>query len=262
MESDAITCTCGDNNAHCAYHSPGLLEPEYQPPHSQASTLPSRCGHIFKPGEDVYHCQDCSVNDMAVLCSRCFHGSACMDHQWRISYVPSVANESQANRQLHSNSPRNSASCDCGDPRMFKATFDCSYHLPPDFRPVPNLHHCNYLFQKNDIMFHCLTCYHSGINAGREVQDLAIDAWICKRCFDPDQHIDHQIVQGISRNEGHYCHCGDKAILRNITQNTRSEGSIFAPCLGFTCRDDHNRRNVLCATDIKEGMFFYTCKVH
>lgn len=209
----------------------------------------------------MYHCRDCSVNDKVYLCSRCFHDSACMNHQWRISYVPSVDIESQTNGELGSSIPRNSA-CDCGDPRMFNSSFDCNYHLPSEFRPVPNLHHCNYLFQKDDIMFHCGTCYHSGRNFGREVQDLGIDSWICRRCFDPDQHINHQIKQGISRNEGHYCHCGDQAILQTVSQTSHSEGPIPALFLGFNCRDDHNRQNVLCATDIKEGMFYYTCKVY
>lgn len=267
---DSVACSRGDNNMeHCAYHNPGPLEPEYRPQlletrfqHNQEPTLPPRCGHIFKPGEDVYHCRDCSFNEMTVLCSRCFYGSACIDHQWRMdSYFPSSATiDSQlTNGRCDLSSPESIASCDCGDPRMFKTLTDCNYHLPSEFRPVPNLHHCNYLFQKRDVMFHCRTCYSSSSNSGQKVQD-GIDAWICKRCFDPGRHVDHQIEQGISRNEGHYCHCGNEAILRNVSQDLLSEGISLS--LGFTCNDDHNRQNVLCAADINEGMFYYTCKVH
>lgn len=267
---DSVACSRGDNNMeHCAYHNPGPLEPEYQPQlletrfqHKQEPTLPPRCGHIFKPGEDVYHCRDCSFNEMTVLCSRCFYGSACIDHQWRMdSYFPSSATiDSQlTNGRCDLSSPESVASCDCGDPRMFKILTDCNYHLPSEFRPVPNLHHCNYLFQKRDVMFHCRTCYSSSSNSGQKVQD-GIDAWICKRCFDPGRHVDHQIEQSISRNEGHYCHCGNQAILRNVSQDLLSEGISLS--LGFNCNDDHNRQNVLCAADINEGMFYYTCKVH
>ncbi|KAF9388371.1 hypothetical protein CPB97_001152 [Podila verticillata] len=74
--SDGVARGCGDNNMeHCAYHNPGPVELEYGPQisgnyfqHNQESTPPPRCGYTFKPGEDVYHCRDCSFNEMVVLC--------------------------------------------------------------------------------------------------------------------------------------------------------------------------------------------------
>ncbi|KAF9114814.1 hypothetical protein BGX27_009762 [Mortierella sp. AM989] len=329
-----------------------------------AAAIPHRCGHIFQAGEDIYHCRDCSFNDMVVLCSRCFHNSGCMNHRWRMGafQIPVVEPErsktSSAKRARRQNAgkavskehgeydsdstsvvidsldvmtgdscdashdtnhkplpklhpveveneggdcdgegdddledvepeePVHRASCDCGNPEMFKTAFDCSYHLPQEFRPVPNLIHCNYLFQRNETMFRCKTCYLVDVDVDDDgdesssacgsikdsCTDFRSDIWICARCFDPEDHSSHDIEEVINvHNEGLYCHCGDPTILRHISSTSSAANSTescaaTAPASstvvggGPDCRDDHNRQNILCTTDIKEGMFYYCCK--
>ncbi|KAG0235958.1 hypothetical protein BGW42_004413 [Actinomortierella wolfii] len=123
-------------------------------------------------------------------------------------------------------------SCDCGDPSMFKSAFDCNYHLPDEYRPIQHLKFCNYQFRVQEMMYHCRTCHVPG-------------AWICVRCYDSVQHAGHPIDQERNvKNEGRYCKCGDQM-------------SMLAK---LECRDDHNRQNILCTNDIKEGTFYYSCE--
>ncbi|KAF9971877.1 hypothetical protein BGZ73_005071 [Actinomortierella ambigua] len=123
-------------------------------------------------------------------------------------------------------------SCDCGDPSMFKSAFDCNYHLPEEYRPTPHLKCCNYQFLVQEIMYHCRTCHVPG-------------SWICSRCYDSVQHAGHPIDTARNeKNEGRYCKCGDqRAMLAKLE-----------------CRDDHNRQNILCTNDIKEGSYYYSCE--
>ncbi|KAF9926353.1 hypothetical protein BGZ67_008164 [Mortierella alpina] len=312
---------------------------------------PHRCGHIFQPGEDIYHCRDCSFNDRVILCSRCFHSSGCVDHRWRMgefqsqktrageydpadvpgedstgrSISPSITVEGLAIGHNTFNSARTElstdrgakpldanlcppvsiaedasasyggsvgTSCDCGDPEMFKTVFDCNYHLPQEYRPVPSLIHCNYLFQQGETMFRCRTCHFDGTDtdafaADQQGQDsglhaealeqefcnrgpgscLEADVWICERCFDPEQHIGHVLEEAVNhQNRGAYCHCGDIAILKDPHARPSAvassvPGAILTESEAlYACKDDHNRQNMLCTTDIKEGMLYYSCK--
>ncbi|KAG0004337.1 E3 ubiquitin-protein ligase ubr1 [Modicella reniformis] len=260
---------------------------------------PHRCGHIFQPGEDIYHCRDCSFNDKVVLCSRCFHGSACINHRWRMGafQTPEVKVESGSETGSKSvlstvveslsigkgsskdgstkemtKAKTPTVSCDCGDPAMFKTAFDCNYHLPQEFRPMPNLIHCDYLFKKGETMFRCRTCHYVGEEEENhrhgnltttEVKDdgysemgtdISSDIWVCRRCFDPTEHRGHDIEALVNeRNEGYYCHCGDPTILRRLPPDATLDSC-------FSCEDDHNRQTVLCTTEIKEGMVYYSCK--
>ncbi|KAI1295072.1 hypothetical protein EDD11_008031 [Mortierella claussenii] len=368
-----VLCMRCFRDLDCRYHSPGVLEPEYlpraitlpppafspwiHPTKQQAVSLPTsaegssstsltatstdtipssqqRCGHIFQPGEDIYHCQNCSFNDMVVLCSRCFHNSGCVKHRWRMGVfqppqaqtalansssrpstpiVESLAiipeneqenenenecdstgkvgtseqqptasqqitsiegvNDEEGGRELDPTSGTTlRASCDCGDPAMFKTSFDCSYHLPQEFRPLPALTHCNYLFQLQETMFRCRTCHLVGQHkADSAVPDadtpVLSDIWICSKCFDPEDHAEHQVEERINeQNEGLHCHCGDPTILRHRLANA-ADGALPANAAASTtdeaiveCRDDHNRQTVLCTTDIKEGDYYYKCE--
>ncbi|KAF9964275.1 hypothetical protein BGZ70_006692 [Mortierella alpina] len=175
---------------------------------------------------------------------------------------------------------------------MFKTVFDCNYHLPQEYRPVPSLLICNYLFQQGETMYRCLTCHFDGNEAeafaadeqrqdyGPQVEPLEdeahnqtpgpcleADVWICDRCFDPEQHIGHVLEEAVNhQNRGAYCHCGDVAILRNPHARPPAAlssvpGAILAETEAlYACKDDHNRQNMLCTTDIKEGMLYYSCK--
>ncbi|KAG0209580.1 hypothetical protein BGX28_010195 [Mortierella sp. GBA30] len=183
------------------------------------------------------------------------------------------------------------SSCDCGDPEMFRTVFDCHYHLPQEYRPVPSLAHCNYLFLQEETMYRCRDCHFDGSDIDvlsseqqRQTDDThrlddayevyeqdrgcntAPDIWICSRCFDPEQHRGHAIEESINHhNRGLYCHCGDPAILKNPpARSTAASAAAAAPSESetlYVCRDDHNRQNVLCTTDIKEGMPYYSCKI-
>ncbi|KAF9196732.1 hypothetical protein BGZ50_007896 [Haplosporangium sp. Z 11] len=353
------------------------------------SSSSKRCGHIFQPGEDIYHCRDCSFNDRVVLCSRCFHSSACVGHRWRMGEfqaprTPEILPETvdtelpqpgdiDLRRDSSSSSfivdalgigdgldkntdtetdtetetemememetgrksdqyPRDNAhynsnngdsgdnpevaeetesdaimgvSCDCGDPRMFRTAFDCNYHLPEEFRPVPSLVHCNYLFLLGDAMYRCRTCHvvenhpagltevdsesklqekdidivtnndhgndsdDNGSNSTHDEEEQTddeeheyedeSDVWICGRCFDLGQHQGHDIETATNqRNEGLYCHCGDPTILREPSLSTATPATTETSVT--ECKDDHNRQNILCTTDIKAGMYYYKCE--
>jgi len=330
-----------------------------------------RCRHVFKPGEDIYHCQDCSVDDRVVICSRCFHGSACIHHRWRMGEFlgsrsrPNVRSSSSSSSSqpsntsshrseqagksngAHSGASRRAsdesealsvlvdglsiqaeplrnipvdkqssngksigsttqeeeaeksapkgdeesgvdtvATCDCGDPSLFKTAFDCNYHLPDEYRPMPHLVQCNYLFLRGDTMYNCRTCYE---NTGAETTGTT--AWICEHCFDPQTHKDHEVEKMTNaRNEGLYCHCGSPdqhpitsvasaspraSTAKVLREKSASEGPGENVDMGKEgddnnsktdqtitgCTDDHNRQTVLCSREIKEGMFYYKCQV-
>ncbi|KAF9340800.1 hypothetical protein BGZ91_000171 [Linnemannia elongata] len=244
-----------------------------------------RCMHVFLQGEDVYHCQDCSTHEGVALCSRCFFASECVTHQWRASQFSSGIHGKRGGStglvddtlasivdglgisqgtfegstgsmhplvQQHRDEAEVEEEvvvrCGCGDSGMFRKAFDCNYHLPQEFRPVPQSHHCNYLFQRQEVMFQCGTCH---------VSRNGEDVWICGRCFVPAQHVGHDIEEAVNHwNEGLYCRCGDLSILQNQTASEGSEAGTES-----RCGDDHYRQTVLCATEIKDGMFYYRCKV-
>ncbi|KAG0299769.1 hypothetical protein BGZ98_009774 [Dissophora globulifera] len=295
-------------------------------PHSHAQ--PHRCKHVFQPGEDIYHCRDCSFHEMVVLCSRCFHNSGCINHRWRMGAFQSpvaeadspsmstpgtrlvgrrkrtdmksmggdvnittpsssatvaslaVAGESTDESSSSEQGPRSPkhairVSCDCGDPTMFKTSFDCTYHLPHEFRPVASLAHCNYLFQRNEVMYRCRTCHFASeqeqgdgevvsSHVGSKRDTAVSEVWICRKCFDTEDHQGHDIEEVVNeRNEGFYCHCGDPTILRNpvasIAAGNEGAGAPTASDLPM-CRDDHNRQNVLCTAEITAGVSYYQCK--
>ncbi|KAG9065483.1 hypothetical protein KI688_001769 [Linnemannia hyalina] len=244
-----------------------------------------RCMHVFQQDEDVYHCQDCSTHDGVALCSRCFFASDCVTHQWRAGQFSSdihgkrggstgLADDALASvvdglgisqgafggstGSMHPlvQQQQDEAEveedvvvrCGCGDPSLFKKAFDCNYHLPQEFRPVAQSHHCSYLFQRQEVMFRCRTCHVSKNNE---------DVWICGRCFVPAQHVGHETEEAVNHwNEGLYCRCGDPGIFQD---QAVSEGLVAGTEL--RCWDDHNRQTVLCATKIKDGMFYYRCQV-
>ena len=74
------------------------------------------CGHVFKSGESVYRCRDCSLDATCVLCSKCFHASS----HTRLGHDVTLA--------VHSGS--GAGCCDCGDSEAFNpgSTADCRYH--------------------------------------------------------------------------------------------------------------------------------------
>ncbi|ETN39410.1 uncharacterized protein HMPREF1541_05633 [Cyphellophora europaea CBS 101466] len=85
-------------------------EPEYS-----ASARGTLCGHIFKPAEVTYHCETCTDDPTAVLCSRCFAASDHDGHQLNISI-----------------SAGNSGCCDCGDEEAWKRPVHCAIHTATD----------------------------------------------------------------------------------------------------------------------------------
>ncbi|KAK4704824.1 hypothetical protein P7C70_g1383, partial [Phenoliferia sp. Uapishka_3] len=72
------------------------------------------CGHVFKAGESVYRCRDCSIDSTCVLCVKCFHASSHTKHDVTMSVHAGVG----------------AGCCDCGDMEAFKegSTMDCKYH--------------------------------------------------------------------------------------------------------------------------------------
>lgn len=88
-------------------------------------TLSSVCGHLFKQGESVYRCRDCTIDPTCVLCARCFHTSSHATHDVTLA--------------THSGS--GAGCCDCGDHEAFlpDADSNCKFHPrdPLDAAPAP-----------------------------------------------------------------------------------------------------------------------------
>lgn len=71
------------------------------------------CGHVFRKGEPIFRCHDCSFDDTCVQCAVCFRHSihAREDHD----VVFSVADEG-------------GACCDCGDDEAWNCDLGCEFH--------------------------------------------------------------------------------------------------------------------------------------
>ena len=81
------------------------------------------CGHVFRKGEPIFRCHDCSFDDTCVQCATCFRHSihAREDHD----VLFSVADEG-------------GACCDCGDEEAWNCDLGCEFHsLHPYNEPQP-----------------------------------------------------------------------------------------------------------------------------
>jgi E3 ubiquitin-protein ligase UBR1 len=78
------------------------------------------CGHVFRAGESVYRCRDCSLDATCVLCAACYRAST----------------HSSGNHDVTMNihSGVGAGCCDCGDVEAFLegGLGDCQFHsMPP-----------------------------------------------------------------------------------------------------------------------------------
>ncbi|CAG8465516.1 1191_t:CDS:10 [Ambispora leptoticha] len=96
------------SEAYKLIHTQSDLEVEYSP-----AQRGKACGHIFKKGEGVYRCRNCSLDATCVFCSRCYHATNHEGHD--ISF--SINNG-------------HGGCCDCGDPEAWKVPIRCTYHSP------------------------------------------------------------------------------------------------------------------------------------
>ncbi|PIA14708.1 hypothetical protein COEREDRAFT_46427 [Coemansia reversa NRRL 1564] len=69
------------------------------------------CGHVFKRGEGVYRCKNCSMDETCVLCTRCFQGTDHTGHDTSFSVNSGTG-----------------GCCDCGDPEAWKIPLRCRHH--------------------------------------------------------------------------------------------------------------------------------------
>ncbi|KAJ1801177.1 E3 ubiquitin-protein ligase ubr1 [Coemansia sp. RSA 2399] len=69
------------------------------------------CGHVFKRGEGVYRCKNCSMDDTCVLCTRCFQATDHTGHDTSFSMNSGTG-----------------GCCDCGDPEAWKIPLRCRHH--------------------------------------------------------------------------------------------------------------------------------------
>ncbi|KAJ2678128.1 E3 ubiquitin-protein ligase ubr1 [Coemansia spiralis] len=69
------------------------------------------CGHVFKRGEGVYRCKNCSMDDTCVLCTRCFQATDHTGHDTSFSVNSGTG-----------------GCCDCGDPEAWKIPLRCRHH--------------------------------------------------------------------------------------------------------------------------------------
>ncbi|XP_074600637.1 ubr1 ubiquitin ligase isoform X2 [Brevipalpus obovatus] len=77
----------------------------------QTDKDPSLCGKLFKNGEPVYSCRDCSLDSTCVVCVDCFKRSAHQNHKYRMS------------------TSSGSGYCDCGDPEAWRSNIFCDLHI-------------------------------------------------------------------------------------------------------------------------------------
>lgn len=88
--------------------APVAAQPEYSS-HRRGMA----CGHVFRKGEPIFRCHDCSYDDTCVQCAMCFQNSIHAREQHDIVF--SVADE-------------NGACCDCGDEEAWKFDLRCEFH--------------------------------------------------------------------------------------------------------------------------------------
>ncbi|KAJ1666955.1 E3 ubiquitin-protein ligase ubr1 [Coemansia sp. RSA 1646] len=69
------------------------------------------CGHVFKRGEGVYRCKNCSMDDTCVLCTRCFQATDHTGHDTSFSMNSGTG-----------------GCCDCGDPEAWRIPLRCRHH--------------------------------------------------------------------------------------------------------------------------------------
>ncbi|CAG8556007.1 52_t:CDS:10, partial [Ambispora gerdemannii] len=96
------------SEAYKLNHTQNDLGIEYSPAHRGRS-----CGHIFKKGESVYRCRNCSLDVTCVFCSRCYHATNHEGHDISFS--------------IHNG---HGGCCDCGDPEAWRVPINCIYHAP------------------------------------------------------------------------------------------------------------------------------------
>ena len=79
------------------------------------------CAHPFSPGEPVFRCKTCGLDDTCVLCRPCFLASheSLPDHDTSFHLAQAAG-----------------GCCDCGDSEAFVTTICCSLHSPS----IPNDH--------------------------------------------------------------------------------------------------------------------------
>lgn len=71
------------------------------------------CGHVFRKGEPIFRCHDCSFDDTCVQCATCFRHSIHARENHDVLF--SVADEG-------------GACCDCGDEEAWKCDLGCEFH--------------------------------------------------------------------------------------------------------------------------------------
>ncbi|WFD30723.1 RING-type E3 ubiquitin transferase [Malassezia sp. CBS 17886] len=71
------------------------------------------CGHVFRKGEPIFRCRDCSFDDTCVQCAACFENSIHAHEEHDVVF--SVADES-------------GACCDCGDEEAWTRDLRCAFH--------------------------------------------------------------------------------------------------------------------------------------
>lgn len=81
------------------------------------------CGHVFRKGEPIFRCHDCSFDDTCVQCATCFRHSIHAREEHDVLF--SVADEG-------------GACCDCGDDEAWNRDLGCEFHsLHPHNEPAP-----------------------------------------------------------------------------------------------------------------------------
>lgn len=85
-----------------------VLQPEYSEQRRGMG-----CGHVFRKGEPVFRCHDCSLDDTCVQCAPCYQNS--IHARENHDVVFSVSDEG-------------GGCCDCGDEEAWKCDLGCEFH--------------------------------------------------------------------------------------------------------------------------------------
>ena len=99
--------------AAAAVPSEGIAANASSQPEYSKNRRGMACGHVFRKGEPIFRCHECSFDDTCVQCAMCFRHSihAREDHD----VVFSVADEG-------------GACCDCGDEEAWNRDLGCEFH--------------------------------------------------------------------------------------------------------------------------------------
>ncbi|KAI4462435.1 ubiquitin ligase e3 alpha-related [Holotrichia oblita] len=166
---------------------------------SQFDKSPAVCGKVFKMGERIYSCRECSTNYTCVLCVDCFKKSEHRHHKYKMR--TSVG----------------SGYCDCGDIEVWKKAPFCETHLAGTLLEVSLNTLPEDLVERMRVVYDALeTSVQDNVNT------------FCTVLYNDESHTNEQVVSMVNR----VIKCS-KEIAAKYVMNIDHEGRAIIKCSNF-----------------------------